>query len=278
MDDLSNSWGCCLTVSDSSEIRRSRGTESAMDKPALNIFKESIRMHFNGKFVLTRIVSCGSDANLDAIISITGGDTNRCGIAVGSYVSGDNGILQSWSTCRYSTKEGPATISNPSEIENTFTKTHSIPLPYSIEGVMCPRELSIYENTCLKKIHLQCLYARLKGCAYKCILLELMLCGNGATLSDQALIMLGKLSVIHDFTFIVDEIMTGGRTGTMLLLETKPKAFVDRVSHVTLGKWLQAGLVLTEKRFVIDLIGDNKLLRHTTTRGTSTIGTKYDGF
>lgn len=272
MDDLSNSWGCHLTTSSNGDFRRSRGTDSATDKYAFNIFKETIRMQFNGKYVLTRVVSCGSDANLDAIMSRTGGDTNRCGIGTGSYVSGDNGVLQSWSTSHYYTKEGPATISNPSEIKNTFTKTHSIPLPYSVEGVMDHEDLIRYENECLQRVHVQCLLARIKGQPYKCILLELMLCGNGAILSDRALKILGKLAEIHDFTFIVDEIMTGGRTGTMLLLETKPKMFADRVSHVTLGKWLQAGLVLTEKKFVIDQSGDSTLLGHTMMRGTSTIG------
>ena len=42
-------------------------------------------------------------------------------------------------------------------------------------------------------------------------MMELILAGNGASLSNRFLIKLAKLAELHDFNIIVDEIMTGGR-------------------------------------------------------------------
>ena len=41
--------------------------------------------------------------------------------------------------------------------------------------------------------------------------------------------------------------MTGGRTGSLLMLQTKPDAFLKCVSHVTLGKWINVGMILISK-------------------------------
>ena len=43
-----------------------------------------------------------------------------------------------------------------------------------------------------------------------CILMEKTLASNGATLSDHALTILGELAGLHDFSIVVDEMMTGG--------------------------------------------------------------------
>lgn len=56
---------------------------------------------------------------------------------------------------------------------------------------------------------------------------ELMLAGNGAVLSDRALNKIAILSRKHKFTIIIDEIMTGGRTGTLLLLQKKQKILLS---------------------------------------------------
>eukprot|EP00957_Ditylum_brightwellii_P128608 9810470-Ditylum_brightwellii.AAC.1 len=39
---------------------------------------------------------------------------------------------------------------------------------------------------------------------------------------------------MHDFYFIIDEIITTGRTGTILYTLQMPKAFIDRVMYVAL--------------------------------------------
>ena len=45
-----------------------------------------------------KLTTNGSDANLYAVTSQTQGNTSGCLVACGSYVSGDSGPLQSWST------------------------------------------------------------------------------------------------------------------------------------------------------------------------------------
>jgi adenosylmethionine-8-amino-7-oxononanoate aminotransferase len=68
---------------------------------------------------------------------------------------------------------------------------------------------------------------------------------------------LGKLAILskmHDFYFIIDEIITAGRTGTILYTLQMPKEFIDRVMYIALGKWLGRGAVLcnTEKVVYVD--------------------------
>eukprot|EP00957_Ditylum_brightwellii_P200492 15284429-Ditylum_brightwellii.AAC.1 len=49
---------------------------------------------------------------------------------------------------------------------------------------------------------------------------------------------------MHDFYFIIDETITAGRTGIILYTLQMPKAFIDRVMYIALGKWLDIGAVL----------------------------------
>ena len=57
------------------------------------------------------------------------------------------------------------------------------------------------------------------------ILMEIILASNGSTASDRALTILGHLAHLHDFGIVVDEIMTGGHTKTMLSTMEKIKIF-----------------------------------------------------
>jgi hypothetical protein len=234
----------------------------------LEELKMKVSYDLKKEFVLTRVMSCGSDANLFAVVDLTEGDTESCVIAAGSYVAGDGGPLQSWSTNEFSVQRGPSGITSPKAVVNKFTRSHTVALPYIIEGVLDSNTAEEYENECLNELHIRCLIAKVKGSPLKCILMELMLASNGATLSDRALTMIGKLAEKHNLNIVLDEIMTGGRTGTMLMSQTKPKAFTDRVTHVTLGKWLQVGLVLESATNYHD---STSISGHTTKRGASTI-------
>ena len=80
-----------------------------------------------------------------------------------------------------------------------------------------------------------------------CILMEITLSSNGSTVSDHALTILGHLAHLHDFGIVVDEIMTGGRTKTMLSTMEKPKIFQKSVEFITMGKWFKCGMVLRSK-------------------------------
>ena len=267
MDDLANHWGCCL-VNTSHYNTRNVGFNTVGER-ALQELKGIVSSYFERKYVIARVLSCGSDANLFALVDLTQGDTSQCLVAAGSYLAGDDGPLQSWSTSTFSLKDDCAeVITHPDKVRNKFTKSHTIGLPYHMEGVPVTEKLIDYENRCMEELHKRCVLAAINGSPYKGILLELMLASNGATLSTRALTLLGKLAKEHKFYFIVDEIMTSGRTGSMLMIENTPTEFSSRVTHVTMGKWLQVGLVLEKAEYYDAKQGR---LAHTSSRGTSTI-------
>ena len=81
-----------------------------------------------------------------------------------------------------------------------------------------------------------------------CILIEITLASNGSTVSDCALTILGHLAHLHDFGIVVDEIMTGGHTQTMLSTMEKPKIFQKSVEFISMGKWLKCGMLLGSNR------------------------------
>ena len=91
----------------------------------------------NQLFGLMKLTTNGSDANLYAVMSLMQGNTSGCLVACGSYVLGDSGSLQSWSTSAFEIGSGPASIIGPEDPRITsFTLQHTITLPYSIEGAM----------------------------------------------------------------------------------------------------------------------------------------------
>ena len=55
--------------------------------------------------------------------------------------------------------------------------------------------------------------------------METTLASNGSTVSDRALTILGELAHLHKFGIVVDDLMTGGCTKTMLSTIEKPKTF-----------------------------------------------------
>ena len=113
---------------------------------------------------------------------------------------------------------------------------------------MSDDNLRKYENECLEHLHILCLYNKVMKNKVTCILMEITLASNGSTVSDHALTILGELAHLHDFGIVVDEIMTGGRTKTMLSTMEKPKIFQKSVEFITMGKWLKCGMVLGSKR------------------------------
>ena len=196
-----------------------------------------------------KLTTTGSDANLYAVTSLIQGNTSGCLVACGSYVSGDSGPLQSWSTSAFEIGSGPAGIIGPADQRiTTFTLQHTITLPYFIEGTMSDDNLRGYENECLEQLHIRCLYNKVMKNKVTCILMEITLPSNGSTVSNHALTILGELAHLHDFGIVVDEIMTGGHTKTMLSTMEKPKICQKSVEFITMGKWLKCGMVLGSKR------------------------------
>lgn len=244
-DDLANVWGTNLVNMTKSDEREFGGYSKELE---YDEFKRIISNHFSKEFLLHKICLDGSSANLLAIIDATFGNTSCCYIAAGSYLSAADAVLQNLSTSDFYMNSSFSIIRIPDLYDTPFSRQQIVALPYHIEGTMLLADLEKYEDKCIRVLHEKCMIMRIKGSPMKCILLELMLAGNGAILSNRALEQLAFLSIKHDFKFIVDEIMTGGRTGTMLYLHKKPLLFVERVSHVTLGKWMQVGMVLISKQ------------------------------
>ena len=128
-----------------------------------------------------------SDANLYAVTSLTQGNTSGCLVACGSYISGDSGSLQSWSTSASKIGSGPASITHPDDPRiTTFTLQHTIALPYSIEGTMSYDNLRQYEDECLEHLRILCLYNKVMKNKVTCILMEITLASNVSTLSDRS--------------------------------------------------------------------------------------------
>ena len=243
-DDLSNIWGTNLVNLTKSDERIYGGYSKELE---LDEFKRIISFHFATEFILYNVCQDGSTANLHAIVDATFGNTSCCYIAAGSYVSAQDAVLQNLSTSEFALNSSFSLIRVPDLLDSPFTLQQIVALPYYIMGTMVDNDIEKYEDACIRVLHEKCMIMRIKGTPMKCIMLELMLAGNGAQLSDRALLQLAALSIKHDFRFIIDEIMTGGRTGSMLYLHKKPALFIERVSHVTLGKWIHVGIVLVSK-------------------------------
>lgn len=263
-DNLANEWGTSLVCLDRRELTK-KNLNGAFTQ-----FESIVRTATSEKFTLAKITECGSEANLYAVNDASCGNTDGLLIGAGMYVAGDNGPLQAWSTTLFCIQTGPTFISSPIDAQQ-YTREHVFPLPYHIPTHDHPLpEIEEYEDACLEQLHIRCLLNKMDGRPTKVLFLELVLCGNGSILSDRALTRLGRLSEHHGFWILVDEVLTGGRCGTMLLLQQKPKIFQDRVSHVTMGKWMEAGLVLVSEDFKRS---KDQVNQHLPSRGPST---KYD--
>lgn len=248
-DDLANGWGCTLVHLSRTQRKRKEADERINDQVQRDAFFRSTGIDLDGAFRAVKAMPSGSDANLYAITCLTKGSNEGCLIAAGAYVAGDMSPLRSWSSTKMLKDYGVCMIMHPNQYGLTdFTRRQTIPLPYHIPDVMNDLALFEYEKECMENLHCRCLVQAMKGVPITALLMEITLAGNGATLSDRALTMLGRLANMHGFGIIVDEIMTGGRTGTMLLSMQKPQEFIDSISFITMGKWVTCGLVLASKK------------------------------
>jgi len=268
-DDLANVWGIDLCLPD----RFSRSLRSPSLPRALAASEGNHSTNFTGliaaetnQFTFERVSICGSQANSWAIDDATNHNASLCLFAAGSYVAGDGSALQSYSTSEFALGADLAFITPPKEVKNPAARANTVPLPYHIPGVLKPNELMAYEDACLQAVHIRLCWAKMRRKPFKALLLELMLAGNGAVLSNRALVSIGKLAAHHQLGVIVDEIMTGGRTGTMFFLLSKPLSFQAAVTHITFGKWSRMGMVFLSKTWA----EKRKTLYPFTKRGAST--------
>ena len=253
-DDLANDWGTSLLCVRLKELKKKHIESGLCQKAQKHAFFRQVKCDTKEEFRAIKVSPIGSDANLYAITCSTDGSFEGCLIAAGSYVSGGFSPLQSWSTSEFSDNYGISIITPPTkDTMSDFTKRQTMPLPYHIHGTVETDGLVKYKDDCLDHLHVRCLLQKMKSRQINTLLMEITLAGNGATLSDRALCRIGRLAKHHGFKIIVDEIMTGGRTGTLLLTQQKPEEFVREVAYVTMGKWLSCGLVLAAKNEAIAL-------------------------
>ena len=270
---MANAWGTNLVpLPKKRGKKRSSGHfETLHDEFDFTNLKDTIKKDTDSKFYLSKATPNGSDANLYACTTVTEGNNEGLLIAAGSYVAGDYGAFHAMSTAKFSLRDGPSYIQTPVEVESVFTRKHTVGLPYHIPKTIRTEkdrvELERYEDSFFVDFHHRLLTQKMKGKQITCLLLELSLANNGAELSDRCLTKLGQLASHHGFRIVVDEIMTSGRTGTILYILQKPKVFYEAVAYVTIGKWPKMGLVLaTNKQHQINLVRLSRMDR----RGQST--------
>ena len=117
-DDLANDWGCNL-IGMGHSLGRKRKVGAMItildDDCRQRNLHHLIEKTTNKLFGLMKLTTNGSDANFYAVTSLTQGNTSGCLVACGSYVSGDSGPLQSWSTSAFEIGSGPAGIIGPED-------------------------------------------------------------------------------------------------------------------------------------------------------------------
>ena len=271
VDNFANNWGASYVLLDRTRRSHKRSVVDVYnndDSLSEIELRSIIDSTTQGYFSLEKLTPNGSDANLFAISSLSNGNSNGVLVGCGSYVAGDLGPLQTWSTADFRLDDGPSFISQPDtdQVSNS-ARFRTIALPYCIEGIMSQRVQQSYEDLCSHLIHKRCVYQHSIGQPVTVLFLELMLASNGCTLSDRFLSCLGKLSMHHSFGIIVDEILTGARNDCMLMTMQAPKLFAEQVSYVTLGKFCNCGIVLTGKQHDLKLDSEKRLLN---ARGVTT--------
>ena len=103
-DDLANDWGCNLICMGRNMGRKHKvGAVIVIlaDDQRQGNFDNLIDQMIDSLFGLMKPTTNGSDTNLYTVTSLTKGNTSGCLIACGSYISGDSGPLQSWSTSEF---------------------------------------------------------------------------------------------------------------------------------------------------------------------------------
>jgi hypothetical protein len=276
-DDLFNFWGTTIIDPSSTGQSSTRGIQNTtlMDRDAkLANLQVKFKELTDQKYTVLRVESCGSSANSLAILEATEGKFESCVYAIGSYIAGDKGFMNSLSFMARQLKLNednakdvkPCGFFLPMKIDSVkeVQRNSHVPLPYYIPHVTHKTDffkkhhrpfttetdvgcLHHYEDQCLSALHSQLIYRRIQGNPVKVLFFEPVLAGCGAVLSRRCYKILAALAATHCFRFVVDEVLTFGRLGYksgFYTIEHFPKEMLQYVAMITVGKWLGAGLVL----------------------------------
>jgi 4-aminobutyrate aminotransferase-like enzyme len=206
-DDCDNNWGRqYLRVLQSRNSGSSTRFSGDVTDTEIN---NLIRSYTNYQFELAKICITGSEATHYATLLMNFHKNGTVAYGIGSYAVGRNSLFQEMTTVKLEVGARLVEITDPeSDYVTAKAKDVAIPLPYYIGEENSDEE---YDKECLTFIEHQCKMFKIMQKPLVCIVMELMLAGNGAILSTFFLEKFGKLGRKYGFYAIVDEIFTGGR-------------------------------------------------------------------
>lgn len=194
----------------------------------------------------------GTEANLRAMELAFGNVRSRCLVAMGSYVGGLEGALELSSNGAAANFDYKLVlIESPDKVAD-LAKQNTVAFPYFVPNdCIDEQQINTLEDRCLQSLRKKLLLGILSGNPYEALLMEYILTGNGASLSDRFKRKLGMLLQEYSVIVVADEIMTGGRVGpTIALTLVQPEELAERVKFITFGKIFGCGLTLRKVDFV----------------------------
>ena len=231
-DEMENEWGTVLV-----------NAPARMAAKSHLQFDEVIRADVEG-FKLLVCVSSGTNANQDAMLMASDMAAETCLYPLCSYYGG-NRYTQEMSTSMY---DASSQLALPKYPENATPRClrQVVVLPY---WVPCEEHSEddrlAYEVKCLQQLHRILVISVMEGMPIRAMLVEYILGGNGGELSPRFLKDLGILLKQFNVKVVVDEILTGGRVGPHMCMTTSmPPEFLECVEYITMGKFMQAAIVL----------------------------------
>jgi hypothetical protein len=245
-DDLANAWATRLTT-----LRQEAGERTSVTttnvKDSLFWFEKDLNKACR-PFLFWSALPSGSLANKNAVdeaLSVYDNRSVQFATACGSYVSGNSSQFQAYATSSFDERRCLSMISEPANVTD-LAKQKTLPFPYTIpnRSLTYDKDIDQLENDCLIELQTRFVMNIITKSPIKVILIELMLGGCGGILRYTFLKKLGSLAKAFGVMFVVDEIFTGGRTGSFLLSQETPPEFLSRIDSVTIGKWLGVGIVL----------------------------------
>ena len=231
---MQNQWGCDLVLSPPHA-----GSKTFQD------LDRRVRSDVVG-YKLHSVAVSGTEANSKALLCASEYGMSRCLFGLGTYLGGDQ-FLQEMSTSTYSERNrlsAPKSVYQESVSKPCLEQT--VPLPYWVNcRAFTLKQRREHETKCLRALHKKLIVAKLKGKPYRVLLIEYILGGTGGELSKHFLERLAPLLATLEIVVIADEVLTAGRVGpTMAMTNSMPSLFQERVEFVTMGKFLECGLVL----------------------------------
>jgi len=211
-DDLANDWGVQFCLTDS----KRRSVHSPVLPRVLVNGQDSFTTIAglvateSDKFIFERLAVSGSQANSWCVDDATNHTAELCLFAAGSFAAGDSSALQSFASSQHHVGDDLSFVSTPDEVLSAGARRNTVALPCHIPGAMDLKKLKKCEDDCLEALHIRLCWAKMSGKPHVSLFLELILAGNGASLSNRTLVALGKLAKHHGLGVIVDEIVTGG--------------------------------------------------------------------